>query len=375
MAHSYAIFSCRYRPLVGGVESFTYNLARSLVRAGDRVSIVTSRVGDTPPREVDDSGAEIWRLPSIPLMGARLPVPKHTDAYRYEMRALAHQGFDRILVNTRFYPHSLTGLGLAKRLDVPAVVLDHGSAYIVLGNPVADAALRAHEHAMSAACKRFRPTFAGISAASAAWLSTFGIDCHRIIPNAIDARAFRATASTRDFRSELKVAADQTLVAFVGRLEREKGADLLAQAAALTGEGFTFAFAGTGSLGHEIAACAPANTHLLGSLDHPDLSALLREADVFCLPTRSEGFCTALLEAGAWGTYPMMPRVGGTDEVMGAEPRFGSRLRSCEPAAIAEALARLKGAGALVRSQALAAHVEHDCSWEATVAALEACYD
>jgi len=371
---SYLIYSCRYQPLTGGVESYTKEMARTLVEGGDRVTIVTSSVAGEPAHELDESGAEVWRVSSVPLMGGRLPIPRLSLERREVKRALRHGHFDRVLVNTRFYPHSLEGLSLARELDLPAVVLDHGSAYLVLGNPLADAALRAYEHAMSLACKAFSPTFAGVSAASAQWLQTFGITCKAIIPNAIDAAAFRASATNRDFRRELKVSADQALVAFAGRLEKEKGPHLLAQATRLIDDGFVVAFAGTGSLAAEVERLGGERVRLLGTLSHADLSALFAASDALCLPTRSEGFCTVLLEAASWGTTPILPRVGGVDEVMGSPVRFGALLSSTEPATIAQTLTDRRDRGLLGHDPALMDHVERHCSWRASVRALRACF-
>lgn len=112
---------------------------------------------------------------------------------------------------------------------------------------------------------------------------------------------------------------------------------------------------------------------LLGKLDQADLSALLRDADVFCLPTRSEGFCTSLLEAAAQGCVPVMPHVGGTDEVMGFDPvRHGVMLKSCEPADVAQAIREATAQRA--SGEDLSAFVAAECCWGKTVDALEAAF-
>ena len=49
MSHHYAIFSAQYLPHVGGVENFTANLAAQLVREGDQVTVVTSRLSAEQP--------------------------------------------------------------------------------------------------------------------------------------------------------------------------------------------------------------------------------------------------------------------------------------------------------------------------------------
>ena len=373
---TYAIFSARYAPLTGGIESYTKGIATALVRRGRRVIVVTSQVGATPGRETDADGVEVVRLPAHSLMGGRLPMPKRNARYRQVMAGLEREGIDRVLVNARFYGHSIEGLALARRIDAPSCVLDHGSAYLVLGNPVADAALVAWEHVMTARCRRYRPRFAAVSTASAQWLSTFGIACDTVIPNAIDAASFRKSDTGRDFRRELGVGPDTTLVAFCGRLEPEKGALRLARAAGLVdAHDFAFALAGEGSERAGIEALGLPNVHLLGTLSHADLAALFRSSDLFCLPTRSEGFCTSLIEAASLGLTPVMPVVGGVHEVMGVPADYGMLLEDREPATIGRALTKARMDGTCGHVEELAARTAKRCSWEHSAELLEASFE
>ena len=374
MAHHYGLFCAQYRPHVGGVEIYTQNLARELVAAGNDVAVITSKLDASASHEVQDDGVEVFRLPCHALMDGRLPISKRSREYRQELRGIAELGIDRVLVNTRFYRHSLEGLRFARNTGVPAVVLDHGSAYLVLGNPAADAALRIYEHGMTWAGRRFDPTYAGVSTASVRWLNTFGIQAKTVIPNAIDAKAFRNDASSRNFRDELDIRPAQTLVVFVGRLAPEKGIMQLVEAARLLGPDFAFVCAGDGALRDKIFSQGLRNVHLLGVLNRGDLSALHSQGDIFCLPSRSEGFCTSLLEAGAWGLTPVMTHVGGVDEVMGDPVRFGRVLPNGNPLTIAGALSELVQSGVHGLDDAFARKVEQEHSWAESARALESCF-
>jgi glycosyltransferase involved in cell wall biosynthesis len=369
-AHRYVLFSARYAPEVGGVESFTAHLARELAEEGHRVTVVTSAIAAQPGVESQPDGVEVVRLPCRPLMGGRLPVPRKNALFKVLLARVEEARPDRVLVNTRFYGLSLVGLGLAQRIGAKAVVLDHGSAYLTLGNAAADVAIHVYEHVMTRRCCAYAPVFAGISSFSARWLRTFGIDTDVVIPNAIDAVAFREERSSRDFRQELGIDA-QKLVVSIGRLTPEKGSRELVEAARIVGGGFAFAFAGEGPLREVLERDLPQNVTLLGNLTHPDLSALLSQADLFCLPTRSEGFCTSLLEAGAWGLTPAMTHVGGTDEIMGDPVRFGALLPSMDAQDVAASLMRLERDGSTGRIEALREHVETNCSWRASARALD----
>ena len=59
-----AIFSGYYLPHLGGVERYTYNLAKKLNKMGNRLIIVTSRY-DKSLKEIEETEyAKIYRLPT-----------------------------------------------------------------------------------------------------------------------------------------------------------------------------------------------------------------------------------------------------------------------------------------------------------------------
>lgn len=376
MSRTYAIFSAQYLPHVGGVETFTANLAHQLVLGGDGVCVVTSARAGVPEVETQEDGVRIVRLPSTQLMGGRLPLSRHGSRERSLLSAVSGLGIDRVLVNTRFYGTSVTGLRFARDLHVPAVLLDHGSAWLTFGRGAAlDAAAHAWERRMTAKDVSLGATFAGISEKSAAWLSTFGTKTSLVIPNAIDAVAFRGESSGRDFRFELGIPNDKTLVVFVGRLAPEKGPERLLAAMELLGGRYDCVLAGEGTLRPQLERDLPANAHLVGNLGHADLSALLSQADVFCLPTRSEGFCTSLLEAGAWGVPCVVPDVGGAREVLCHDGNtFGRITPDREPATMADGIRQVVAAWTSEQTLELRTHVQRDLSWPQTVQALERAY-
>ena len=217
----------------------------------------------------------------------------------------------------------------------------------------------------------YNPIFAGVSKASIAWLKTFDIHTDIVVPNAIDAEEFREHASDRDFRREFNIGPDEHMYVAVGRLCPEKGANYLGDLVQINPEGHIF-WAGEGPERDAIEAAHLSNVHLLGNTSRTDVASLLSQADVFFLPTRSEGFCTALLEAASEGVPAVMPHVGGTDEVMGNPPQFGAIVPVSD-------LSRFRAAMYDVASashnnpgmrQAIERHVESSCSWNNTLQCL-----
>ena len=158
----------------------------------------------------------------------------------------------------------------------------------------------------------------------------------------------------------------------------EKGVTQLAQAAgqlARESRNIHVIMAGAGPLEAELTAAATPNLHLVGKLDKHDLAALYQQADVYCLPSRSEGFATTLLESAACGTSAIVTNVGGTDELIPSE-RFGTIISNMEPDTIAAALRQAADDRPALQAQghAAATRVREICSWQQTAKrTLKAC--
>ena len=332
------VFSALYLPSMGGVERFTDSLAAELAAEGHSVIVVTNNTHGLSDSEVLDNGVEVIRLPCKNLINGRYPVPIKNPRYRGLMADLESRQVDGVLVNTRFYLHSLIGVRFAESKGLRAVVLDHGSAYLTLGSKPLDLAIERYEDGITAWLKRRDVDFYGISKKSVEWLSHFGIRAKGVISNALDVEAYRAQASGRQFRKEFDIDQSTLLVSFVGRLVVEKGVRPLLEAMRrLQGEDIRLVVAGEGPLRAEIEACGLSNVCLLGRLDGPDVAALLMDSDVLCLPTRSEGFATTLLEAAACGTPSLVPDVGGAKELIPSS-EYGFVEDDLAPDAIASIL-------------------------------------
>lgn len=96
-------------------------------------------------------------------------------------------------------------------------------------------------------------------------------------------------------RRELGIPENDFVVGFVGYFIERKGSDRLL-AACRDVDGVSLAFAGKGEdipSGRNVVFCR--------SLNHEDVCTFLNAVDVFCLPTRNEGCCNAIIEAMACG--------------------------------------------------------------------------
>ncbi|WP_198666393.1 glycosyltransferase family 4 protein [Paratractidigestivibacter faecalis] len=375
MAKNLAIFSAQFPPHMGGIENFTRNLARALANRGNAVTVVTNDTNSIGIGWDREDNFDVLRLPCVPLVDGRLPLPKPSAVRRELLKELDAREFDGVLVNARFYPHSLLGMKTARAKGLAPLVLDHGSAYLSFSNPVLDPCVRVYEHVMTTLGKRYKPRYFGISHKSVEWLRTFGIEAEGVISNSIDAAEFRECASKRDFRTELELDEDDFLVAFVGRFIPEKGLSAIIEASRtseLSNRHVVFALAGDGPLADEVKAAEGPNLCWMGRLGKDDVSALLQQSDALCLPSRSEGFSTTLLEAGACGCPAVVTDIGGARELIPDE-HYGTIIQSREAAAVISALAFVvdNRSVLLEQSQNCRRQVDGKFSWDKSALQVE----
>lgn len=338
------IFSALYEPHVGGVEVYTKGVAQALVDAGCKVIVVTSNTNNAPTFEIAGN-VDVVRLPCNSLLGGRFPFPKNDRESKRLWSQIEKQPIDHIVVNTRFYPLSILGLRFAKRKGIQPILIEHGSAHLTLGNKVLDFPLHIVEHAMTALAKRYSPNYYAVSKKASEWLSHFSITSYGEIPNSINANEYVEGASTRNFRLEFNIPDDAIIIVSAGRFVPEKGVLQLAKATKIASEKgcnlFTI-MAGDGPLLYDVKKLHCPAVITPGMLNKNDLAALLLQADFFCLPSRSEGFSTVLLEAAACNTAAIATDIGGMQEISPTR-EYGIILPSMKTEDIANALEKAAG--------------------------------
>jgi glycosyltransferase involved in cell wall biosynthesis len=174
-----------------------------------------------------------------------------------------------------------------------------------------------------------------VSAASAAAMAeAFGARDVRVIPNAVPSSPSGPTSP--------KDGADP-LVAYLGGFQNPvKGGEILL--AAIAGEGLAgarFALAGPGDAPAAIEPLrADGRVRWEGWLEPAAKDELLREAQVFVLPSTSEGMPMALLEAMAYGLAIVATEVGGVPDTVEAGVE-AVLVAPGDPEALRSALAEL----------------------------------
>jgi glycosyltransferase involved in cell wall biosynthesis len=190
---------------------------------------------------------------------------------------------------------------------------------------------------------------ANSQATKTALIRTAGFDekSVQVVSNFIDFGRFDRNLYDRDkARGKLGVAANQTVVGFVGRLDPCKGADVLIRAAALLcreSEQFRFVIMGEGSQRPQLERLAgqlglQEKVTFAGLCTNP--AEVMIAFDVAVAPSRREAFGIAAVEFMRMRIPVVASAVGGLVEVVKHE-KTGMLVGPLNPEAIAEAVGRV----------------------------------
>lgn len=372
----YVLFSALYPPHLGGIENYTRCLANALVSRGNLVSVVTNETSGASAGYCREEGVDVYRLPCFSLISGRLPIARRNVQYESIMREVGERPCDGVLVNARFYPHSIEGMRFARRKGLTPIVLDHSSGYLSFYNPALDVFARTYERFITGIGKRYRPAYYGVSSRCVEWLGSFGIAANGVLSNSIDASEYCQLSSGRDFRGELGFEPEALVVSFVGRLLPDKGVPALLEASQVKEvreRNIEIVVAGDGPLRDQISTLQLGNVSYVGRLSREDTSALLQQTDIMCLPTTyPEGFPTTLLEAAACGCISVVTDVGGARDLI-PDDAYGRVIPSGSSDDVAKALVDLEDRREAIPSmgERCRRRVEELFSWDATARAFE----
>lgn len=323
----YCIFSAQYVPNIGGVERYTYYVAKKMVDNGDKVTVVTSYMKDQPIREIKE-GIEIFRVPSFLPMNGRFPIIKLNSKMKKIRNSLNLKEFDLVIVNTRFYFLSLYGMRFAKKNKIPCITIEHGTSHLTFHNKYLDMMERIFEHTITFLDKLYCKNYYGVSQACCDWSKHFGIQSKGILYNAVDIDEIETYLKNPviDYKETYGVTEDDIVISYTGRMLKEKGIpQLLEVIKNLKYEKRIVLFlAGEGPLDEFVKIVVEEcddgvrkNRIIpLGRIDFPNVAALLAITDIFFLPSDSEGFPTSVLEAIAAKCFVITTSNGGAKELI-----------------------------------------------------------
>ena len=305
------------------------------------------------------------RFTVLPGTGGRINARSEAAAVMPLARRLhAEQSFD--LIDAQFfYPDGPAALRIARELGVPCSIKARGADVHYWGHALSTAR-QVREAARGAS------GLLAVAAGLADDLAALGVDRRKISVHrtGLDRAMFRPLDRAQ-CRSQLGLPAAGPVLACVGGLIERKGQRFAIEALALI-PGAKLLLAGTGPDHDRLRALTAGlgltdRVRFLGAMPQAELPVVLSAADVFVLPTASEGLANVWVEALACGTPVVTTPLPGAQELL-TDPAYG-RLVARDPAAIAAAVNELLAAPP-ARDAVQAGAAEF--SWEANAAALVA---
>lgn len=283
-----------FRPLIGGGERQAEHLAQTLAQRGHGVTVLTRRVHPGWPREELLNGVRIVRVGGQNRWGYTVAMLVWIAQYWREIDVIhAHQSNSPLVV----------GALAAKLWNLPVVCTP------MTWQPE----LRWVKRSSLGITRRwlFRGTrWIAKSDEIARNLESYAPGLVYRIPNGVDTEAFRP--AERGINTI-------PIAVFVGRLEPPKRLDILLTAWQRLVAPARLLVVGDGTLRRLLQEQAQKlglhDVKFLGNCEN--VYEILREADVFVLPSEREGMPNVLLEAMSFGLACVASKVGAVPELLG----------------------------------------------------------
>ncbi|MCW2600003.1 MAG: glycosyl transferase group 1 [Frankiales bacterium] len=296
-----------FAPRIGGAERQLLAVLPLVQRLGVEVVVLTRRYPGLAGYE-EVRGIPVHRLP--------VPGPRPAASLSYTMTA---QGLLRRLRPDVLHSHELlsptTTAMLAKtHLHVPTIakVLSGGELEALKQRPLGRSRLQLW--------LRHVDYFHVVSREIDQALGRLGVPAERrlCLPNGVDVEHFRpvTAAEKHDLRARLGLPEAAPVAVYTGRLSPEKGIELLLEAWKAVVQrrpDAVLLVVGEGPEAHRVRSHDGASVRFVGTVQ--DVRPWLAAADLFVLPSSTEGMSNSLLEAVASGLRVVASSVGGTVEI------------------------------------------------------------
>jgi glycosyltransferase involved in cell wall biosynthesis/predicted metal-dependent phosphoesterase TrpH len=364
---------------------------RGAERERPRVALIADGIGQMhgvthtieQVRERGVPGFEVEVIGTDPGVDRRLPAAAELDVPFYDgmrlgvpglpdlVETLAEGAYDAIHV-TAPGPAGIAATLLSRVGEAPLIASYHTELAAYAGMRSGDQGLEALARTALAAFYGAPAAVLSPSPSADASLAALGTDPARIgrWERGVDLDRFDpAKADPGAYPGELKVL-------YAGRMTREKGVDLLAEAflrAHASDPRLHLLLAGGGPEEEELRARLGERATFLGWLGGEDLARAYASADVFLFASRTDTYGQVILEAGASGLPVVAVAEGGPATLV--ENRHTGLLCRPDLDHMAGALLQLASAPLLRRQLgASAAHAARQRSWERSMQQLAAGY-
>ena len=320
-----------FPPHLGGISSYTYLLSKELVNRGDKVYVLTY-----PHENISDiNDIPVFTAPTLNIKGLRGFLFFISATFKL-LRIARKYKID--LIHAHYVmPPGLIAVVCSMFSGTKTAITIHGSDIFVLANkPLLKSIIKF-------VLKRADYIFVVSDSLkeNVLKLGIEGIENKlRVTYNAVDVERFRPD-QTSTFKEEMKIDPQKPVVLFVGNLVWQKGVEYLIRAKEFLNVDAEIVIVGDGPLFEELKAIVEfekmEGITFTGARN--DIEKIMPAADIFVLPSLSEGRPTVILEAMASGKPVVATNVGGIPEIVNEET--GILVNPEDPVGLAEAIDEL----------------------------------
>ncbi len=287
-----------FLPYNGGQERYVYNLSKHLIEMGHEVHVITSNYPKCRRYEIID-GITVKRYTCLfrplrnPITPGLLTIEKKIKDY------------DVVHTHNEHSFAAMVAAYFRKKINIPLILTCHGQ--LRFGKDLADWFERFYSRTIGKKILRRADSIVALSPSDAKYISSFGVsrDKIHILPNAIDIKTLSVkNNNNRDFVERYNLT--KPIILFVGPVIRRKGIQYLLKAIfTLWKEKHkeaTFLIVGDGDYLEKAKSFVTKHklekfVRFTGRISQEELIQSYKVADIFVLPSLSEGLPTTILEA------------------------------------------------------------------------------
>ena len=313
----------------GGMNAYVLQLAREYARRGNRVDVFTRHHNPNDPKIVEiEDGARVIHLDSGPANAAKSDLFGHIPRFLGELyRFQRAEGARYDIIHSHYWLSGRVGMALSREWGCPHVATFHTLAKTKMRARAGEREPQLREDVEGLIMSDADGVIVSTEEERQDIARYYGAPRHNIevIPAGVNLEMFqpvdRAEARAA-LASEWGIRDDERVILYVGRIEPLKGIDILLRALPmLEHDGAVRALIVGGNPGNDVELerlkslaaelGIAGSVTFTGSVRQAVLPTYYSAADVFSLPSHSESFGLAPLEAMACGTPAVVSRVGG----------------------------------------------------------------
>lgn len=301
-------------------RSEVFDLSSHLSEAGYEVTILFPTKNKVLNADVKKISFPAYFLPKI-----HYTIPNLIQEYSIISDLVTKGNYNIIQACDYDYLTSLPPLFVKKKINIPLIITTDAFPGIswFFGNRFVDAVGKTYTQTLGKLIFNFCDKLVVLSNNLAEDSKKIGISPKKVcvIPNGINFNQFSPEVDGTEIRKKLNITDNEKVILFVGRLSLVKRVDILIDVIKrLSEEGLQVkaVIIGDGEYRDYYHKLAESNNNIIftGSISHSEIQKYFAMADVFMLPSLSEGLPNVLLEVAACAKPIVATNTGGISDIV-----------------------------------------------------------